>query len=53
MYIIEHSVRQPRREISDSVQSQLKYYTKEMHSAGFMLPRFSKMHFESVIRPGK
>ena len=49
----EHEVRKPRRAISDELQAQLKYYTPEMHSAGFMLPRFTMQKLGPALKRGK
>lgn len=38
----------PGRKISESVQSQLKYYTPEIHKASFVLPYFARKMFEAV-----
>ncbi|KAK8815222.1 hypothetical protein WA158_003434 [Blastocystis sp. Blastoise] len=41
---------QPNRPISPELQSQLKYYTPEMHKAAFVLPRFA-MKALKMIKP--
>jgi spermidine synthase len=49
----ELSVRTPNREMCPKILSKCKYYTHEIHSAAFILPKFASEALASVRKIGK